>query len=71
MPAIMGFMYGLMKLFVAPKTIKKFHPMSNGANLAREFDGANSAKGLGALLPAAYGGKGGDLQTQGKGVLLK
>lgn len=64
-PAIMGFMYGLMKLFVAPKTIKKFHPMSNGANLAKEFTDSK-VPGLGEKLPAEYGGKGGDLKTQGK-----
>ncbi|KAH9897561.1 CRAL-TRIO domain-containing protein [Xylariomycetidae sp. FL2044] len=63
-PAIMGFMYGFMKLFVAPKTIKKFHPMSNGANLAREFADSKVA-GLGDKLPAEYGGKGADLKTQG------
>ncbi len=65
----MGFMYGLLKLFVAPKTIKKFHPMSNGANLASEF-GNSKVKGLGALLPEEYGGKGGSLKSQGKEPLL-
>ncbi|OTA95027.1 hypothetical protein M434DRAFT_29401 [Hypoxylon sp. CO27-5] len=64
-PAIMGFMYGLMKLFVAPKTIKKFHPMSNGANLAKEFT-ESKVPGLGEKLPAEYGGKGADLKAQGK-----
>ncbi|KAI1499055.1 CRAL-TRIO domain-containing protein [Biscogniauxia marginata] len=64
-PAIMGFMYGFMKLFVAAKTIKKFHPMANGANLAREFAESKVAA-LGEKLPAEYGGKGADLQVQGK-----
>ncbi|OTB05725.1 hypothetical protein M426DRAFT_319705 [Hypoxylon sp. CI-4A] len=64
-PVIMGFMYGLMKLFVAPKTIKKFHPMSNGGNLAKEF-ADSKVPGLGEKLPVEYGGKGGDLKSQGK-----
>ncbi|KAK4198856.1 CRAL-TRIO domain-containing protein [Triangularia verruculosa] len=68
-PAIMGFVYGFMKLFVAPKTIKKFHPMSNGANLAKEFADSRIA-GLGEKLPAEYGGKGGELKTVGKESFL-
>ncbi|KAI1120623.1 CRAL-TRIO domain-containing protein [Nemania abortiva] len=63
-PAVMGFMYGFMKLFVAARTIKKFHPMSNGANLAKEeFGGSQVA--LRDMLPPEYGGKGADLKTQG------
>ncbi|KAK4161880.1 CRAL-TRIO domain-containing protein [Cladorrhinum sp. PSN259] len=69
-PAIMGFVYTFMKLFVAAKTIKKFHPMSNGANLAQEF-AASGIKGLGERLPSEYGGKGGDLKVQGKETLLE
>ncbi|KAK0667491.1 CRAL-TRIO domain-containing protein [Cercophora samala] len=68
-PAIMGFVYGFMKLFVAPKTIKKFHPMSNGANLAKEFD-ESRIKGLGEKLPVEYGGKGGELKAVGKEPML-
>ncbi|RMZ79014.1 hypothetical protein DV737_g3648, partial [Chaetothyriales sp. CBS 132003] len=49
-PAIMGFIYGLMKLFVAPKTIKKFHPMSNGTGLAAEF-GDRDSKSTADKLP--------------------
>ncbi|KAI0536810.1 CRAL-TRIO domain-containing protein [Xylaria digitata] len=64
-PAVMGFMYGFMKLFVAARTIKKFHPMSNGANLAKEDFGGSKAP-LGQMLPPEYGGKGADLKTQGK-----
>ncbi|KAG7120747.1 Phosphatidylinositol transfer protein SFH5 like [Verticillium longisporum] len=64
-PAIMGFMYGFMKLFVATKTAKKFHPMTYGSGLAKEFADA-SVEGLGEKLPQAYGGKGGDLATEGK-----
>ncbi|KAI1806561.1 CRAL/TRIO domain-containing protein [Daldinia bambusicola] len=69
-PAIMGFMYGLMKLFVAPKTIKKFHPMSNGGNLAHEFPDSK-VPALGEKLPAEYGGKGGELSAQGKGPAVE
>ncbi|KAI0473371.1 CRAL/TRIO domain-containing protein [Xylariaceae sp. FL0804] len=58
-------MYGFMKLFVAAKTIKKFHPMANGANLAKEF-GDSAIPDLGAKLPAEYGGKGADLKSQGR-----
>jgi len=68
-PALMGFMYGLMKLFVAAKTIKKFHPMSNGGGLALEF-GDSGVKGLGELLPKVYGGKGEDLAAQGEETKL-
>jgi phosphatidylinositol transfer protein SFH5 len=69
-PAIMGFVYGFMKLFVAPKTIKKFHPMSNGMNLAAEF-GDSKVKGLGEKLPKEYGGKGGDLKGEAKEPALQ
>ncbi|KAL2016214.1 hypothetical protein VTK56DRAFT_4071 [Thermocarpiscus australiensis] len=69
-PAIMGFFYTFMKLFVAPKTIRKFHPMANGQNLAREFAESKVA-GLGEKLPANYGGKGAELAEQGKGPQLQ
>lgn len=58
-----------MKLFVAPKTIKKFHPMSNGAALVHEF-GDSKVAGLGEKLPKEYGGKGDELSTVGKQPLL-
>ncbi|CAK7270883.1 Non-classical phosphatidylinositol transfer protein (PITP) [Sporothrix epigloea] len=64
-PAIMGFVYAFMKLLVAAKTMKKFHPMSNGVGLAAEF-GGSSIKGLGQRLPSEYGGKAGELKTVGK-----
>jgi hypothetical protein len=69
-PAVMGFVYAFMKLFVAAKTIRKFHPMSNGANLAREF-GGSKVKDLGERLPVEYGGKGADLKSQGRETLLQ
>ncbi|KAL1870908.1 hypothetical protein VTK73DRAFT_2363 [Phialemonium thermophilum] len=73
-PAFMGFVYAFMKLFVAPKTIRKFHPMTNGANLAREFasPGSTSAvPNLGEKLPAEYGGKAGALASVGSEPLLE
>ncbi|KAK3346423.1 CRAL-TRIO domain-containing protein [Lasiosphaeria hispida] len=69
-PAIMGFVYSFMKLFVAAKTIKKFHPMSNGGALALEF-ADSKVTGLGEKLPAEYGGKGGDLKALGKEPVLE
>ena len=60
--AVMGFVYGIIKVFVAPKTLKKFHPMSDGGALAKEF----AAEGLGEQLPKEYGGTGGDLKATGK-----
>ncbi|ROT43786.1 CRAL/TRIO domain-containing protein [Sodiomyces alkalinus F11] len=68
-PAIMGFMYAFFKLFVAAKTAKKFHPLSSGASLAREL-AESPVDGLGEKLPLAYGGKGGELASQGRGPEL-
>lgn len=56
-PAIMGWMYALIKVFIAEKTARKFHPMANGVNLAAEFK--NSGLG-GNQLPKEYGGEGGN-----------
>ncbi|KAL8370029.1 hypothetical protein RB595_000404 [Gaeumannomyces hyphopodioides] len=69
-PVVMGFMYAVMKLFVAPKTLKKFHPMSNGAALAKEF-AASEIPGLGEKLPKEYGGQGLELAQLGKQPLLE
>jgi len=55
----------MIKVFVAEKTRKKFHPMSNGGALANEF-GNSKVKDLGAMLPAVYGGKGKDLAEIGR-----
>lgn len=66
----MGFMYGVMKLFVAPKTIKKFHPMSNGGVLCLEFEDSK-IPGLGERLPKEYGGKGDALTAVGKELQLE
>lgn len=51
-PAIMGWMFGAMKLFLAPATLRKFHPMTSGTTLATEL------KDISASLPEEYGGKG-------------
>ncbi|KAH7625759.1 CRAL-TRIO domain-containing protein [Sordaria sp. MPI-SDFR-AT-0083] len=69
-PAIMGFLYGVMKLFVSKKTLKKFHPMSSGTNLAKEFVNTK-VDGLGDKLPAEYGGKGADLKSLGKAPIVQ
>ncbi|KAI0389610.1 CRAL-TRIO domain-containing protein [Xylariaceae sp. FL0594] len=69
-PALMGFMYGFMKMFVAAKTIRKFHPVSNGANLAKEDFGGSKVR-LADMLPQEYGGKGADLKAQGKEPLVE
>ena len=68
-PVIMGVAYAMIKLFVDPKTAKKFHPMSNGGGLAQEFPESKVA-GLGDMLPKEYGGKGEDLKAIGKGPPL-
>lgn len=69
-PAIMGFIYTFIKLFVAAKTAKKFHPMSNAANLAAEMS-SSKVKGLGGLLPKEYGGTGAPLSSAGKQPALE
>ncbi|RSM04410.1 hypothetical protein CDV31_010045 [Fusarium ambrosium] len=51
-PAIMGWMFGAMKLFLAPATLRKFHPMTSGTTLATEL------KGIASTLPKEYGGQG-------------
>lgn len=68
-PAIMGFMYGIMKVFVAAKTVKRFHPMSNGQALVHEFADAKF-QGLGLMLPREYGGQGETLSAIGKQTKL-
>jgi phosphatidylinositol transfer protein SFH5 len=69
-PVIMGFMYGLMKMFVAKKTVKKFHPMSNSKAMLHEF-GESKVEGLGKQLPPDYGGDGPALSQVGEQVHLE
>lgn len=64
-PAIMGWMFGAMKMFLSKNTTRKFHPITNGMNLAREFPGE-----IGELLPTAYGGEGPDLKDGARTVTL-
>lgn len=51
-PAVMGWVFGAMKLFLAPATLAKFHPMSSGAGLAVEL------APIASTLPSEYGGGG-------------
>jgi hypothetical protein len=64
-PAIMGWMFAAMKVFLSKQTLRKFHPIANGANLAREFSG------FGDAIPQAYGGKGGELKETAETVALE
>jgi phosphatidylinositol transfer protein SFH5 len=57
-PLLMGWVFTALKIFLSPDTIKKFHPLSYGGNLAGEL------KTFGQELPAVYGGKGKDI-TEG------
>lgn len=63
-PTIMGWMYAAMKLFLAPATLRKFHPMSSGTSLAAELPG------IAGSLPKEYGGKAGSVEEVGLGVKL-
>ncbi|GAO17598.1 uncharacterized protein UV8b_06077 [Ustilaginoidea virens] len=62
-PAIMGWMFGVMKLFLAPATLRKFHPMTSGATLAAEL------KPIASSLPKEYGGQGPSVK-EGESVKL-
>ncbi|KAJ9196532.1 hypothetical protein DTO164E3_3408 [Paecilomyces variotii] len=57
-PAIMGWMFTAMKVFLSKNTLRKFHPITNGANLAREFSFADE-------IPKSYGGKAPELKESG------
>jgi hypothetical protein len=57
-PLLMGWVFTALKIFLSPDTIKKFHPLSYGGNLAGEL------KTFGQELPTVYGGKGKDI-TEG------
>ncbi|KAJ5251645.1 hypothetical protein N7489_002055 [Penicillium chrysogenum] len=64
-PAIMGWMFTAMKLILSRNTTRKFHPITNGANLAREFSPSVVEK-----IPKAYGGKGPELKDNARVVPL-
>ena len=59
-PFIMGWMFGAMKLFLAPTTLRKFHPMTSGTTLASELPT------IVATLPSEYGGKGPSVKEVGQ-----
>ncbi|KAM3467590.1 hypothetical protein MY5147_008783 [Beauveria neobassiana] len=59
-PFIMGWMFGAMKLFLAPATLRKFHPMTSGTTLASELPT------IVATLPSEYGGKGPSVKECGQ-----
>lgn len=63
-PTIMGWMYAAMKLFLAPATLRKFHPMSSGTTLATELTSIVDT------LPKEYGGKGESVKEVGETVKL-
>ncbi|GKU20946.1 unnamed protein product [Fusarium langsethiae] len=62
-PAIMGWMFGAMKLFLAPATLRKFHPMTSGTTLSTEL------RSIASSLPKEYGGLGPSVK-EGQTVLL-
>ncbi|KAJ5851735.1 uncharacterized protein N7529_011120 [Penicillium soppii] len=64
-PAIMGWMFTAMKLFLSRNTTRKFHPITNGANLAREF-----SPSIAEQIPKVYGGKGPELKENARIVPL-
>ncbi|ATY61816.1 CRAL TRIO domain [Cordyceps militaris] len=63
-PFIMGWMFGAMKLFLAPATLRKFHPMTSGTSLAAELPA------IAATLPSEYGGKGPSVKEAGQQLAL-
>ncbi|WYZ45524.1 hypothetical protein EsH8_VIII_000840 [Colletotrichum jinshuiense] len=63
-PALMGWVFKAMKVFLAPKTIAKFHPLGYGTELAGELPGLKDS------LPKDYGGNGESIKTAGQTVKL-
>lgn len=58
-PLAMGWVFAALKLFLSAETIKKFHPLSYGGNLAKQIPG------VGDQLPEDYGGNGMTLTQNG------
>lgn len=50
-PTVMGWVFSALKVFLSKATIRKFHPITNGSNLAKEFGQLRDQ------LPQTYGGK--------------
>ena len=59
-PYIMTWLYGAMKLFAAPTTVRKLAMLSDGQTLAQE---------LGRAIPKTYGGQADELQIIGETVV--
>lgn len=64
-PAIMGWMFSAMKMILSRNTTRKFHPITNGVNLAREFPACVADR-----IPKTYGGKGPELKDEARTVQL-
>ncbi|OGM40540.1 phosphatidylinositol transfer protein sfh5 [Aspergillus bombycis] len=65
-PSIMGWMFTAIKVFLSKNTTRKFHPISNGANLAREFPPAVKEQ-----FPKVYGGSAPALHEGARTVALE
>jgi hypothetical protein len=65
-PAVMGFVFGIMKPFVSEATLRKFHPMRSGLTLKSEPEMVPIAHSL----PSEYGGGGPSVKEQGDQVKL-
>ncbi|KAF9872210.1 cral trio domain protein [Colletotrichum karsti] len=63
-PALMGWVFKAMKVFLAPKTVSKFHPLGYGSELANEIPSLKQS------LPKEYGGSGENIKTTGQTVKL-
>ena len=64
-PAMLQWVYGLMKLFVATKTTKKFYPIAAGSQLYLQFV-ETKISGMEDMLPKTYGGNGDELSVVGQ-----
>ncbi|KAI5282800.1 Non-classical phosphatidylinositol transfer protein (PITP) [Ascosphaera aggregata] len=64
-PIVMSWVFTALKMFLAKNTIRKMHPITNGANLAREFGHFKDE------LPKEYGGKAPSLQESAYGPRLE
>ncbi|KAI8233996.1 Phosphatidylinositol transfer protein sfh5 [Colletotrichum sp. SAR 10_99] len=63
-PALMGWVFKAMKVFLAPKTVAKFHPLGYGSELGNELPALKQS------LPKDYGGSGESIKTTGQTVKL-
>ncbi|KAK1580327.1 CRAL-TRIO domain-containing protein [Colletotrichum navitas] len=63
-PALMGWVFKAMKVFLAPKTVAKFHPLGYGNELAAELPAYKDS------LPKDYGGNGESVKITGQTVKI-